>query len=122
MASVTRKRSFFIGLALTGFRPRIVSITKRAIWQANSTLPVWISVKNARRRVLADTGLPVCGLRMSWRDVLLRDPPSRQKLDQVAVIRGRDKSLPPGATRYARHFDHSYLKKIPSIGSSFGCF
>src|SRR5262249_14890072 len=67
MASVTRKRSFFIGLALTGFRPRIVSITKRAIWQANSTLPVWISVKNARRRVLADTGLPVCGLRMSWR-------------------------------------------------------
>jgi len=64
-ASVRRKRSFFIGLALTGFRPRIVSITKRAIWQANSTLAVWISVKNARRRVLAYTGLPVCGLRMS---------------------------------------------------------
>jgi hypothetical protein len=41
-------------------------------------------------------------------DVLLRDPSTGQQLEQVAV-RGRDKFLPPGATRYARHFDHSYL-------------
>ena len=32
-------------------------------------------------------------------DVLLRDPSTGQKLDQVAVIWGRDKFLPPGATR-----------------------
>jgi hypothetical protein len=42
-------------------------------------------------------------------DVLLRDPPSRQKFDQVAVNWGRDKFLPPGATRYARHFDHLFV-------------
>ena len=60
MANVTRNRSFFIGLALTDLRPRIESITKQAIWQANSTLAVLISVANARSSVLIDTGLPVC--------------------------------------------------------------
>jgi hypothetical protein len=67
MANVTRNRSSFIGLALTDLRPRIESIMKRAIWQANSTLAVLISVANARSSVLIDTGLPVCGLRMSRR-------------------------------------------------------
>ena len=61
MASVRRNRSFFIGLALTGLRPRIVSMMKR------STLAAWISVANARSRVSIDPGLPVYGLRMSWR-------------------------------------------------------
>ena len=52
----------------------------------------------------------VCGLVADeLADVLLRDPPSHQKFDQVAVNWGRHKFLPPGATRYARHFDHSYL-------------
>ena len=32
-----------------------------------ATLAAWISVANARSRVLIDTSLPVYGLRMSWR-------------------------------------------------------
>src|SRR5262249_55047026 len=70
-------------------------------------------VRRRRRRARDDAGV-LCAS-----DVLLRDPPGRQKLDQVAVIRGRDKSLPPGATRYARHFDHSPICKKSFDMSSF---
>src|SRR5262249_34115808 len=111
MANVTRKRSFFIGLALTGLRPRIVSITKRAIWQANSTLA----------RAGGSWPTPAFRSRVAdeLADVLLRDPPGRQKLDQVAVFRGRNKSLPPGATCYARHSTTPICKKSFDR-SSFG--
>jgi hypothetical protein len=44
-------------------------------------------------------------------DVLLGDPPTRQKRDHLALIRSRDKFLPPGATGYARHFDTFFEKK-----------
>ena len=70
-------------------------------------------VRRRRRRARDDAGV-LCAS-----DVLLRDPPGRQKLDQVAVIRGRDKSLPPGATRYARHFDHTPICKKSFDMSSF---
>jgi hypothetical protein len=52
MANVARTRTFFIGSALTGLRPRIVSMMKRSTWSLSSTVAVWISLANARRRVL----------------------------------------------------------------------
>ena len=70
-------------------------------------------VRRRRRRARDDAGV-LCAS-----DVLLRDPPGRQKLDQVAVIRGRDKSLPPGATCYARHSTTPICKKSFDR-SSFG--
>ena len=95
---------------------------KRAIWTLTSMLAVWISGATARSSVLIDTGFS--GLRIGDEpaDVLLRDTADRQQLDHLALIRGRDKFLPPGATRYARHFDHSYLLKNPSTASSIAFF
>ena len=108
MANVARNRSSFIGLALTDLRPRIESNETSDLAGELDLGGLDLSRERALERL--DRHRP-SGLRVADEpaDVLLRDPPSRQKRDQVAVIRGRDKFLPPGATRYARHFDHSYL-------------
>jgi hypothetical protein len=111
MANVTRNRSFFIGLALTDLRPRH-RVHNEASDLAGELDLGGLDLGRERALERLDRHRP-SGLRVADEpaDVLLRDPPSRQKRDQVAVIRGRDKFLPTGATRYARHFDHLLFVK-----------